>query len=79
MSALLRVADGLDRTHTQRIQKLLCDCKDDLVHITVFSDQRPDVDIWGAMQKGKLFQKLFKRELAIRWQPLLEPATISNV
>ncbi len=73
MSAILRIADGLDRTHTQRIQKLSCVCQNDVIRLTVYSQSRPDVDIWGAQQKGKLFEKLFDRQLVIDWQPLPGP------
>jgi exopolyphosphatase/guanosine-5'-triphosphate,3'-diphosphate pyrophosphatase len=68
LSALLRVADGFDRMHTQRIQSIQCRGKDDRVYITVTADQSPDVDLWGAQQKGKFFEKVFGVELKLDWQ-----------
>ncbi|HEV3117007.1 MAG TPA: hypothetical protein VGY58_08150 [Gemmataceae bacterium] len=68
LSAILRVADGFDRMHTQRIQSVRCRGKDDRVYITVTADQSPDVDLWGAQQKGKFFGKVFGVELKLDWQ-----------
>lgn len=70
LSALLRLADGLDRTHTQNIKGLTCQCYADTVRLIVTADAFPEVDLWGAEQKGvKLFQKVFDRELEFVWQP----------
>jgi exopolyphosphatase / guanosine-5'-triphosphate,3'-diphosphate pyrophosphatase len=70
LSALLRLADGLDRTHTQNIKGLTCQCYADTVRLIVTADTFPEVDLWGAEQKGvKLFQKVFDRELEFVWQP----------
>ncbi len=68
LSAILRVADGLDRTHMQRVEQVECRCRGDQMTIKVRSAQSPDVDLWGAMQKGKLFEKVFGRKLKFAWQ-----------
>jgi exopolyphosphatase/guanosine-5'-triphosphate,3'-diphosphate pyrophosphatase len=70
LSAILRVADGLDRTHTQRVQSVQCQWKKDQILVAVGADQRPAVDMWGAQQKGKLFEKVFDVDLHFAWQPL---------
>jgi exopolyphosphatase/guanosine-5'-triphosphate,3'-diphosphate pyrophosphatase len=69
LSAILRLADGLDRTHMQRIREVQCQCQDGHVLLTVTADQKPEVDIWGAQQKGKLFRKVFGVECRFAWQP----------
>ncbi|MBY0528220.1 MAG: Ppx/GppA family phosphatase [Gemmataceae bacterium] len=68
LSAILRVADGLDRTHMQRVERLECQCRADRVVIEVRAKRAPDVDLWGAQQKGKLFEKVFGRKLKFAWQ-----------
>lgn len=69
LSAILRLADGLDRTHLQRIKGLKAELKDGQLLLMVTADQLPDVDLWGGQQKGKLFQKVFQVGLLLAWQP----------
>jgi exopolyphosphatase/guanosine-5'-triphosphate,3'-diphosphate pyrophosphatase len=69
LSALLRLADGLDRTHRQRIRSVHCDWRDDRLVVTAVADEMPEVDLWGARQKGKLFEQLFGVKLEFAWQP----------
>lgn len=69
LSALLRVADGLDRTHMQRIEGLRCTLRPGRATVTVESPEMPEVDLWGAQQKGKLFEKVFGMKLRFDWQP----------
>jgi hypothetical protein len=66
----LRLADGLDRTHTQSIKGLTCQSFNQTIRIILTADLLPEVDLWGAEQKGcKLFQKVFDRDLELVWQP----------
>lgn len=69
LSAILRVADGLDRTHMQRIEQIRCACGPGRVRIRVRASSTPDVDFWGAQQKGKLFEQVFGVKLRFEWQP----------
>jgi len=69
LSALLRVADGLDRTHMQQIEALHCTVGRGSVFVTVEAAEEPEVDLWGARQKGKLFEKVFGMKLKFDWQP----------
>jgi len=68
LSALMRLADGLDRTHRQQIRAVQCTWHGRRLILTATADQRPDVDFWGARQKGKLFEKVFGVELQFEWQ-----------
>jgi exopolyphosphatase/guanosine-5'-triphosphate,3'-diphosphate pyrophosphatase len=74
LSAFLRVADGLDRTHTQQIKAVRCRRRKDQLWVMVSAERRPDVDIWGAQQKGKLFRKVFGLSLHFVWKPLVHGA-----
>jgi exopolyphosphatase/guanosine-5'-triphosphate,3'-diphosphate pyrophosphatase len=69
LSALLRVADGLDRSHTKQVKDIECSLHDHTVRLTVHSDAYPEIDIWGASQKGRLFEKVFDKDLELVWQP----------
>lgn len=65
LSAFMRVADGLDRSHYQNVKKLNVDIqkKNIILHIHALND--PELEIWGTMRKRELFERLFKRKLKI--------------
>jgi exopolyphosphatase/guanosine-5'-triphosphate,3'-diphosphate pyrophosphatase len=72
LSAFLRVADGLDRSHFQTVQamNISVDETEIGIHITAKSD--PAVEIWGALRKSELFEKLFDRKLSITYELLTD-------
>jgi exopolyphosphatase/guanosine-5'-triphosphate,3'-diphosphate pyrophosphatase len=60
LSALLRIADGLDRSHFSVIQDL--DVKlGKPVTITLRTAGDPELEIWAARGRSDLFEKVFKR------------------
>jgi exopolyphosphatase/guanosine-5'-triphosphate,3'-diphosphate pyrophosphatase len=70
LSALLRVADGLDRSHTRAVQDVKCRVEDGTVRVVLTADAYPEIDVWGASQKGRLFEKVFDHDLELVWQPV---------
>ena len=40
LSAILRLADGMDRSHTRCIKKVDCQVRGQLVHVAMLSDRR---------------------------------------
>lgn len=67
LSAILRVADGLDRTHTQRVRGVGMEMRGRLARLRVDAAEEPAVDIWGAARKGRLFEKVFDCDLELWW------------
>jgi exopolyphosphatase/guanosine-5'-triphosphate,3'-diphosphate pyrophosphatase len=67
LSAFLRLADGLDRSHTQRVKDVVCRRRGERLYVAVHADESPDVDLWGAQEKGKLFEKVFGLKLKFGW------------
>jgi exopolyphosphatase/guanosine-5'-triphosphate,3'-diphosphate pyrophosphatase len=72
MAAILRVAGGLDRSNTQQVTDVLAelDARGD-VKLRLTANQFPEVDIWGARKRTKLFEKVFDAQLEFEW---IEPA-----
>jgi exopolyphosphatase/guanosine-5'-triphosphate,3'-diphosphate pyrophosphatase len=68
LSAILRVADGLDRTHTQHVEGVQCHWRGGQLCISVLAKQRPDVDLWTADDKSKFFEKVFGVKLKFAWR-----------
>ena len=58
LSAFMRVADGLDRSHFQNVTKLRAEITQK-VSILIQTQTDPQVEIWGAMRKCELLEDLF--------------------
>ena len=70
MAALLRLAVGLDRSHAQRVSGLSVRCLDGLAVIDLEAEVEPHVELWGAEQKGRLFEHAFGLSPRFRWSHL---------
>ena len=68
MAAILRVAGGLDRSNTRQVTGVAVEIgrKHDLT-LKLASKQFPEVDIWGARKRSRLFEKVFDAWLSIEW------------
>jgi exopolyphosphatase/guanosine-5'-triphosphate,3'-diphosphate pyrophosphatase len=67
LAGMLRVADGLDRTHTQRISAVTCATHRGFVELTLQARTDPRVEIWDAERKAGLFQRAFDLEPRFVW------------
>ncbi len=65
LSAILRVADGLDRSHYQNVRRLNISKNDRKTFFTVNTESDPHLEIWGASRKKALFEEVTGRELVI--------------
>lgn len=65
LSGILRVADGLDRSHYQNVQKLEIEIEEDQITLYITTEADPELEIWGAMRKSHLFEKITGRKLQI--------------
>ncbi|MBX3403628.1 MAG: CHAD domain-containing protein [Phycisphaeraceae bacterium] len=59
LAAILRVADGLDRTHMQRIRALRLRLTRSAANFDITADAEPSVDVWGAVRKSRLFSRVY--------------------
>jgi|YelNatPaOPRAMG01_1025707.scaffolds.fasta_scaffold00030_19 exopolyphosphatase/guanosine-5'-triphosphate,3'-diphosphate pyrophosphatase len=64
--AILRVADGLDKSNEQLIHRLMVDIEPETITCVLVSRDNCDRDIEGAMDKRELFEEVFQRQLAFR-------------
>jgi len=60
-AALLRIADGLDRSSSGVITDLRCRIRDRKVDILVKSRGDAELEIWSARSRSRLFAKVFER------------------
>jgi len=65
LSAILRVADGLDRSHFQNVRDLEVIRSNDQIKLKIETESDPNLEIWGAMRKRFLIEKVTGKELEI--------------
>lgn len=68
LSALLRIADGLDRSHFSVVQGLTVTL-DKPMTITVQTEGDPELELWAARTRADLFEKVFKRAIRFEVRP----------
>lgn len=65
LSGILRVADGLDRSHYQNVRRLEIDKGKELTTLYITTEGDPELEIWGAMRKAQLFEEVTGKKLEI--------------
>jgi len=73
LSALLRIAGGLDRSHSGMVSDVTAQLRPEVVELLVHADRYPDVDIWGARRRVELIERFFNRPVSIEWAGGAEP------
>lgn len=68
LAALLRVADGLDRTHRNVVQDLSCGVSPRQIAVSCSVRMYPIPEREQALDKGDLLERTFDRELVIEWR-----------
>jgi len=66
LAAILRVADALDRSHSQRVREIRCAREDEKFLITVPHVDDLSLEQLAIKQKGTLFEDIFGRRAVLR-------------
>ncbi len=66
LSAVLRLADGLDRSRSQQVRAVKITVSDDAALVEILGDRPLDVEVYGSETKGTLFERVFGLELTVR-------------
>ncbi|HTX19732.1 MAG TPA: Ppx/GppA phosphatase family protein [Bacteroidota bacterium] len=61
LAAILRIADGLDRTHRSAVKRVHCRRSRSSVHFHLLREKKSklELEVWGADRKKELFEKAF--------------------
>ena len=78
LSAMLRVADGLDRSHYQNVRELEVRKNENIITFLIRTEADPQLEIWGAQRKSYLFEKITGRTLEIHPQKNGEVVTVEQ-
>ena len=65
-AALLRVADGLDRTNCSVVDDVTTRTRPDRVDVLVDSRGDAELELWSAASRSKLFERVFDRPIYFR-------------
>ena len=68
LSGILRIADGLDRTHAQSVTGVKVRFVRDKLQLSLEADSLPDVESTDATRKSTLFRKAFDTEVQLLWR-----------
>lgn len=79
LAAILRVAGGLDRSHSQQVRDVELKLTGREIVLGVIADELPEVDLWGARRRCDFFEWVFDTPLLIEWKsPNSNGATASD-
>ena len=66
LTAILRLADALDRSHTQKFDEIEVKITDDELLVTIVTDVNIDLEQWSFINKGAFFEEVFGIKAVIR-------------
>jgi len=69
LTALLRVADGLDRSRSGTVDSIDVRVGPSLVVVQIRTTVDVELELWGARRKRELFEKVFGRDLEVTAHP----------
>ncbi len=67
LAAILRIAGGLDRSHSQQVHNIRLERRGGTLEFLVEADHLPEVDLWGARRRTSFFEKVFKTPVSVEW------------
>ncbi len=90
LTALLRLADALDRTHARLVRAVRCQVHRKTIELRIEVDGDPELELWAARRKGDLLESLTERKLRLAVDPVSSgraaeadgaqpPATVKSV
>jgi exopolyphosphatase/guanosine-5'-triphosphate,3'-diphosphate pyrophosphatase len=65
LSGILRLSDGLDRSHHQLVSGIASEDVDGTLRINVSTTGDAELEVWGARRKAKLLERVLGRNLEL--------------
>ena len=69
LSAILRVADGLDRSHYQNVRDVRVEKAGQKTKLFIITETDPQLEIWGAMRKRALLEEVLSSDVEVVIDP----------
>ncbi|HEU5424340.1 MAG TPA: HD domain-containing protein [Nitrolancea sp.] len=67
MASILRLAEALDASHLQLVERVVATVSPGLVEFDVVAASYPTIEVERAQARGGLFRRVFRRETSFRW------------
>ena len=65
LSAIIRVADALDRSHTAAVEDIECTLKNGEIGLKLKTSSHPHAEIWALRRKKDYFEEIFRAKLEL--------------
>jgi exopolyphosphatase/guanosine-5'-triphosphate,3'-diphosphate pyrophosphatase len=88
LAALVRISEGLDRSHFQNVTALRAKLTPDALALSISTKADPQLEVWSGSEEGAMFEDEFGRALEVEpttieaqsdeLAPSMAPATIST-
>ncbi|MBI5567198.1 MAG: hypothetical protein HY870_20030 [Chloroflexi bacterium] len=78
LSALLRLAEYLDRSRTQIVQELKCRVSTETVTLICHARGDASTEQWATQRNADLFKQAFRRDLSVQMQPIKATKTAAR-
>lgn len=75
LAAILRLAGGFDRSHSQQVTDVNVEFRDGAIRLLAVASTLPEVDLWGAQKRVAIFERVFACQAAIVWQGAVPETT----
>jgi exopolyphosphatase/guanosine-5'-triphosphate,3'-diphosphate pyrophosphatase len=69
LSGILRVADGLDRSHYQNVRDVRVTSNERKTTLYIITETDPQLEIWGAMRKRSLLEEVLGQDVEVLIDP----------
>ncbi len=70
LSAILRIAEALDRGHYQSVDRVRCLLNRNTVRCNIYYRNDPELELWAARQKVDMFQKVYGCKVVFAARPV---------
>jgi exopolyphosphatase / guanosine-5'-triphosphate,3'-diphosphate pyrophosphatase len=74
LSGILRLADGLDRSHHQLVHSVRCRYNERELGISAIAEDDAELEVWGARRKAKLLERALGRKITLYVEPVSRAA-----
>jgi exopolyphosphatase / guanosine-5'-triphosphate,3'-diphosphate pyrophosphatase len=63
LAAILQIADGFDRSHSQKVKNLRGSLTEERLTLTIECEEECDLELWSAERKAKWFSDIFRLQV----------------
>jgi exopolyphosphatase / guanosine-5'-triphosphate,3'-diphosphate pyrophosphatase len=78
LSGILRIAEGLDRTHSQSVTAVKVRALRGRLRMSVEAKSFPEIEVADAARKADLFRQAFDTDVELAWHPMRSRARLNG-